>query len=161
MRRPQGLDDGLSNSLADQPLSLPKSLTWPLPCAYTAAILLLWYHSTTHLAHGYTRPVLQEASVTPGMILGTRWRELDGARRCEVKISWQGLPDALATWEDREELRARFPDHPAWGQAGSQEEGNVMDQLTDVAQEPFGKQRRRFRRAGRRPARLSGPEWTV
>jgi hypothetical protein len=94
------------------------------------------------------------------IILGTRWRKQDnGAPRQQVLIRWQGLSDALATWEDQEELELKFPEHPAWGQAGSQDGGNVMDLHPDVASSPSGKQRRRLRRAGRRPARISGPKW--
>jgi hypothetical protein len=36
----------------------------------------------------------------------------------------------------------------------------VMDLNSDVALTSTGKQRRRLRRAGRKPARVSGPEWT-
>ena len=94
------------------------------------------------------------------MLLGTRWRQHEGVSRCQVLVRWKGLSDAFATWEDREELQQRFPEHPAWGQAGSKEGGNVMDPVQDVAVSASGKQRRRLRRAGRKPARISGPEWT-
>jgi hypothetical protein len=97
----------------------------------------------------------------PDMLLGTRWRDHGKEKRCQVLVRWEGLPDASATWEDREELQRRFPDHPAWGQAGSQGEGNVMDLERDVALSASGKQRRRLRRAGRKPARVCGPDWTT
>jgi hypothetical protein len=32
-----------------------------------------------------------------------------------------------------------FPEHPTWGQAGSQAEGNVMDLKQDAAKSAFGK----------------------
>jgi hypothetical protein len=35
-----------------------------------------------------------------------------------------------------------------------------MDLMKDVAFTSTGKQRRRLRRAGRKLARISGPEWT-
>ena len=35
----------------------------------------------------------------------------------------------------------------------------VMDLNPDVAMNSTGKQKRRLRRAGRRPAKVSGPEW--
>ncbi|KAK1606559.1 hypothetical protein QYE76_030232 [Lolium multiflorum] len=57
-----------------------------------------------------------------------------------------------------EALKRRYPKAPAWGQADSQGEGSVMDQEEDA---PSGKQRRRLRRVGRRPARIRGPEWTT
>jgi hypothetical protein len=37
------------------------------------------------------------------------------------------MPDSLATWENLQELLRRFPEAPAWGQAGSQEEEDVTD----------------------------------
>ena len=40
-------------------------------------------------------------------------------------IKWSGMPASLATWEDLEALRQRFPLAPTWGQVGSQEEGGV------------------------------------
>lgn len=36
----------------------------------------------------------------------------------QVLVTWSGLPDELATWEDQEALHQRFPLAPAWGQAG-------------------------------------------
>ena len=39
-----------------------------------------------------------------------------------VLVKWLGLDDNLATWEDLQQLRHRFPDSPAWGQAGFQGE---------------------------------------
>jgi hypothetical protein len=102
--------------------------------------------------------VYQEA--VPDMVLGTRWRRKAGEPKCQLLIRWQGLPDALATWEDKNDLLLRFPEHPAWGQAGSKGGGNVMDQMEDMAKSASGKQQRRLRRAGRRPARIDGPEWT-
>jgi hypothetical protein len=39
--------------------------------------------------------------------------------RLQALIQWSRLPPALATWEDVEALRQRFPRAPAWGQAGS------------------------------------------
>ena len=37
----------------------------------------------------------------------------------QVLVKWSGWPASLATWEDMEALRQRFPAAPAWGQAGS------------------------------------------
>lgn len=39
-------------------------------------------------------------------------------------VQWSSLPQSLATWEDLEALRQRFPSAPAWGQAGAQ--GGVL-----------------------------------
>ena len=43
----------------------------------------------------------------------------------EVLVSWTGLPASLCTWEPEALLRRRFPDAPAWGQAGPQGLGDV------------------------------------
>ena len=37
------------------------------------------------------------------------------------------MGEELATWEDEQEVKAKFPTAPAWGQAGAKEDGNVMD----------------------------------
>ncbi|KAK1630779.1 hypothetical protein QYE76_005094 [Lolium multiflorum] len=96
----------------------------------------------------------------PEQVLGTRWRQKNSISLCQVLVKWSKLPDALATWEWLEEMEDRFPEFPAWGQAGPQEEENVKDLGMSSATQPTGKQRRRLRRFGRRPARISGPEWT-
>lgn len=43
----------------------------------------------------------------------------------QVLIQWSNGDEAVSTWEDEKALRARFPDAPAWGQAGFQQRGNV------------------------------------
>lgn len=40
-------------------------------------------------------------------------------------IQWSGQTEDLATWEDLEELKQRFPRATAWGQAAFQGGGNV------------------------------------
>jgi hypothetical protein len=102
--------------------------------------------------------MIENTNCLPEQVLGTRWRQKNSSPHCQVLVKWCTLPDALATWECQEDMEARFPEFPAWGQAGCQEEGNVRD--LNVPASPTGKQRRRLRRFGRRPARISGPEWT-
>jgi hypothetical protein len=48
-------------------------------------------------------------------------------------IQWSDQPDALATWEDLEELQQHFPRVPAWGQAAFQGRGNVSDTVSPPA----------------------------
>jgi hypothetical protein len=45
----------------------------------------------------------------------------------QVKVCWSDLDIALATWEDTEELCARFPEAPTLGQAAAQARGNVSN----------------------------------
>jgi hypothetical protein len=51
-------------------------------------------------------PLLHEA-VVPAPARVTRARLARGVR--QVLVEWQGEPPALATWEDLDDLRARFP----------------------------------------------------
>ena len=110
------------------------------------------------------------------MILSRRTRALGSSMVKEVLVRWIGMTDSLATWVNLQELLQRFPKAPAWGQAGFQEEGNVMDlpatkarqarkdaekllqSLGNAAEE---EELRRSRHVRRSAARLSGPEWTV
>lgn len=41
-------------------------------------------------------------------------------------IKWSSLSSSLATWEDLEPLRQRFPSAPAWGHAGAKEGGRCQ-----------------------------------
>jgi hypothetical protein len=43
----------------------------------------------------------------------------------QLLIQWTGMGKELATWEDEQELKTKFPAASAWGQAESKEEGNV------------------------------------
>jgi hypothetical protein len=42
-----------------------------------------------------------------------------------VLIRWSELPNELASWEDYEALKQKFPSVYAWGQAVFEGEGNV------------------------------------
>jgi len=43
----------------------------------------------------------------------------------QVLVQWSSWPPALAIWEDEALLRTRFPSATAWGQAVTEEEGDV------------------------------------
>ena len=43
----------------------------------------------------------------------------------QVPVKWSGLPTTSTTWEDYNVLRHRFPEAPAWGQAGTSAGGVV------------------------------------
>ncbi|WVZ49086.1 hypothetical protein U9M48_000467 [Paspalum notatum var. saurae] len=49
----------------------------------------------------------------------------------QVLIKWSHLPVELATWENLVPLKQRFPNAPAWGQAGFQGGGNVTSASTE------------------------------
>jgi hypothetical protein len=56
--------------------------------------------------------VLQKRVAKHGMVV-----------RLQALIQWAGLPRSMATWEDLEPLRQRFPRAPAWGQPGTAQRG--------------------------------------
>lgn len=79
-------------------------------------------------------PIPTDVPVVLVQVLQRRWRDQRGAQREQVLIRWsnqQAVPDS---WEDKLELQARFPASTAWGQAVSQEEGDVSP--TDIAGPP-------------------------
>jgi ribosomal protein L21E len=113
---------------------------------------------STHTVVHTDLPDGEQLEPMPERILDKRWVRKGATSQCQILVRWSGLSDTLATWEGMEALKCRYPKAPAWGQADSQGEGSVMDQEEDA---PSGKQRRRLRRVGRRPARIRGPEWTT
>lgn len=52
----------------------------------------------------------------------------DGART-QLLVKWSAWPEELATWEDDELIKKRFPTAFAWGQAESQGGENVNEQM--------------------------------
>ncbi|XP_047060867.1 uncharacterized protein LOC124667648 [Lolium rigidum] len=61
----------------------------------------------------------------PTRILQRRLRQQGPVAVTQALIQWSGQPEALATWEDYDDLKRRFPRAPAWGQAGPQGRGSV------------------------------------
>jgi hypothetical protein len=43
----------------------------------------------------------------------------------QVLVRWSSLPESLATWEDLDAIKQRFPAAPAWGRPASKEGGSV------------------------------------
>jgi hypothetical protein len=54
-------------------------------------------------------------------VLGSRLVSCGSAQVNQVLIRWS----ELASWEDYESLKQKFPSTPAWGQATSEGEGSV------------------------------------
>ena len=50
----------------------------------------------------------------PERILETRNYLRNGVAVKQLLIQWTGMEDELATWEDEQELKAKFPEAPAW-----------------------------------------------
>ena len=83
----------------------------------------------------------------------------------QVQVKWSHAPMEEATWEDVEALRQRFPRAPAWGQAGSEELGNVSNQGGNgtSASDPQAQEAQlgRPKRRTKNPAWMSRDEWLV
>jgi ribosomal protein L21E len=61
----------------------------------------------------------------PEEILERRLCKKGNAAHVQIKVKWTSLPLSQTTWEDYDVLRARFPNAPAWGQAGPSGGGGV------------------------------------
>lgn len=81
----------------------------------------------------------------PEAVLQRRGIMRDNTKVQQVLIKWSNWPKEMATWEDILPLQQQFPCAPAWGQAGSEEEGNVGPSLPSRPKKPN--------------VRLAGNEW--
>jgi hypothetical protein len=77
----------------------------------------------------------------------------------QVSVTWSSLLDELATWDDQEALRQRFPLAPAWGQAGFPGGGNVTSSSAPHKPHEPEEVARRGGRVRRANVRITGPEW--
>ena len=68
---------------------------------------------------------LEAADTVPEKIIDRRLVKKGNTAVPQVKISWVGLPASTTTWEDYNVVKHRFPNAPAWGQAGSSARGGV------------------------------------
>jgi hypothetical protein len=66
----------------------------------------------------------------------------------QVLVKWSQWPEDMATWEDLEALKSRFPAAPAWGQAAPQGEGDVSTTTAEIGP-----------RTRKPNPRVAGPEW--
>lgn len=72
-----------------------------------------------------TKTDLLATDAQPERVLDRRLVKKGNTAIPQVLLSWAGLPPATATWEDYYVVKQRFPDAPAWGQAGSSAGGAV------------------------------------
>lgn len=63
--------------------------------------------------------VADSSGVQPEAILRRQLVKRGKAAVPHVLMQWTGLPTSLVTWENFRQLKQRFPDAPAWGQADS------------------------------------------
>ena len=82
----------------------------------------------------------------------------------QVLVKWSGMHPSLATWEDFDAIKQRFPRASAWGQAGFHREGSVSNTV-DMAPniEPEGGIQDDGPRKSTRPrksnSKYDGPDW--
>lgn len=65
-------------------------------------------------------PVVTNVNPVPVKLLRHRWRQTPTGRREQVQVQWSEGAEEELTWEDMIELKTKFPDNVAWGQATSQ-----------------------------------------
>lgn len=63
--------------------------------------------------------------IRPLQVLDTKHVSAGNSPVCLLQVQWDGLPSSWTTWGNAERLRQEFPNFSAWGQAESQEVGNV------------------------------------
>jgi hypothetical protein len=74
-------------------------------------------------------------------------------------VHWSGSTEDQATWEDLDDLHRRFPQAPAWGQAGIQEGEIVNDLGTSTRRESSGPAQEKPKRSRRGPRWLTDGNW--
>ncbi|KAK1696847.1 hypothetical protein QYE76_013544 [Lolium multiflorum] len=123
-------------------------------------------HSSKVLPHV---PLPDAARQIPVQVLQRRVRQQGHITMVQVLVQWSGASEEMATWEDLDSLKQRFPRAPAWGQAGIQGVGGVSDQPTaDACTSPATDQGEgrglgpepRPARTKKAPARYTDPAWT-
>jgi hypothetical protein len=111
-------------------------------------------------------PNLSDPLHVPLSILQTSLVERGGEFIRQVKVTWSDMPVELATWEDADALRARFPAAPAWGQASSEGWGNVsttqpVDEKEATEESSEGTKRLNRKRYRRPNMKYVGPQWVT
>jgi hypothetical protein len=89
-------------------------------------------------------------------VLQRRLRQQGSVAVSQVLIQWLGQPEALATWEDQDDLCRRFPRAPAWGQAGLQGRGSVTMAPDDEGPEADAA---RAKQDQKESTRYAGKDW--
>jgi hypothetical protein len=104
--------------------------------------------------HNIPEKILQRRLVTSGV------RTL-----IQVLVKWSDSLKSLATWEDMEALKQRFPRVPTWGQVAAYGGGNVTVYTPATGSAPSNKDEVAGRECSARVkkpnTRVYGPEWAA
>jgi hypothetical protein len=68
---------------------------------------------------------LEASAAVPQRVIDRRLVQKGNRAIPQVRVTWTGLPDTVATWEDYNIVKQRFLKAPAWGQADSLAGGGV------------------------------------
>jgi hypothetical protein len=74
----------------------------------------------------------------PELVLQRRIVQRGVRQVVQVPFKWSSSPAALATWEDMEALQQKFPEAPAWGQAGSKGGESVSTVVAKLGRQDMG-----------------------
>jgi transposase InsO family protein len=112
-------------------------------------------------------PDLSTGLQVPEEVLNSRLYKKGNKVVTQLLVKWSGWPDSLATWEDEQAIKQRFPMAPAWGQAATEGGGDVSITGGPCTEREKGEPgpvevgpRRRSHRVIRPNVRISGPEWS-
>jgi hypothetical protein len=108
-----------------------------------------------------TLPSDIESHSVPELVLQQRVGSTATRQIRQVLIKWSNWPPEMATWENLEDIRRRFPAAPAWGQAGFQGGETVTTLSKDHTPEEGNGPVRRSNRPSKPSTRMMGPEWVV
>lgn len=97
--------------------------------------------------------------LVPEKVLQRRVVQRANKSLVQVLVQWSDGAEDLATWEDLDSIKQRFPHAPAWGQAVSHPGGIVSS--SGGKREEASDSTDRPKRKPRLPARLAGPEWAM
>jgi hypothetical protein len=111
-------------------------------------------------------PDLSTGLQVPEEVLNSRLFRKGNKVITQVLVRWSGWSDSLATWEDEQAIKQRFPMAPTWGQAATEGGGDVSITGGPCAELEKGESRpvevgprRRSQRVIRPNVRISGLEW--
>ena len=107
------------------------SVAYELKLPETASVHPVFHVSQLKYAVGQqvpSSPVLPstpEELTVPEAILKNRQVRKGSSLVTQILVKWSGIDEEMATWEDKNELQAKFPEAAVWGQTVFEEGKNV------------------------------------